>query len=93
MIFQDPMSSLNPKKQAGELIRESLVIQHIGKSRSEQDKIVKEMLEKVGIPIEYRNRYPKDFSGGQRQRIGIARACQRRAAVSFPTVNRAAATG
>ena len=85
MIFQDPMSSLNPKKQAGELIREALVIQHIGKSRSEQDKIVKEMLEKVGIPIEYRNRYPKDFSGGQRQRIGIARACQRRAAVSFPT--------
>ena len=74
MIFQDPMSSLNPKKQAGEIIREALVIQHIGKSREEQDRIVAEMLEKVGIPVEYRNRYPKDFSGGQRQRIGIARA-------------------
>ena len=74
MIFQDPMSSLNPKKQAGELIREALVIQQIGKSRAEQDKIVDSMLEKVGIPVEYRSRYPKDFSGGQRQRIGIARA-------------------
>ncbi len=74
MIFQDPMSSLNPKKQAGEIIREALVIQGIGKSREEQDQRVKEILERVGIPPEYASRYPKDFSGGQRQRIGIARA-------------------
>ncbi len=74
MIFQDPMSSLNPKKQAGEIIREALKIQGIGKSREEQDQRVKEILERVGIPPEYSSRYPKDFSGGQRQRIGIARA-------------------
>ena len=74
MIFQDPMSSLNPKKQVGEIIREALVIRQIGKTREEQDEIVAGILKKVGIPVEYRNRYPKDFSGGQRQRIGIARA-------------------
>ena len=74
MIFQDPMSSLNPKKTVGEIVREALVIQKIGKNREEQEEIVAEILKKVGIPVEYRNRYPKDFSGGQRQRIGIARA-------------------
>ena len=74
MIFQDPMSSLNPKKQVGEIIREALVIQKIGKSKEEQERLVSEILKKVGIPVEYKNRYPKDFSGGQRQRIGIARA-------------------
>ena len=74
MIFQDPMSSLNPKKQVGDIIREALIIQHVGKTKEEQDKIVAGILEKVGIPVEYMNRYPKDFSGGQRQRIGIARA-------------------
>ena len=74
MIFQDPMSSLNPKKQVGESIREALVIRKIGKTREEQDALVAEILTKVGIPVEYRTRYPKDFSGGQRQRVGIARA-------------------
>ena len=74
MIFQDPMSSLNPKHTVGEIIREALVIQKLGKNREEQEEIVAEILKKVGIPVEYRNRYPKDFSGGQRQRIGIARA-------------------
>ena len=74
MIFQDPMSSLNPKKQVGEIVREALVINKIGNSREEQEKIVAEIFNKVGIPVEYMNRYPKDFSGGQRQRIGIARA-------------------
>lgn len=74
MIFQDPMSSLNPKKTVGEIIREALVIQKMGRSREEQETVVAEILKKVGIPVEYRNRYPKDFSGGQRQRIGIARA-------------------
>ena len=74
MIFQDPMSSLNPKKQVGEIVREALVINKIGANKEEQNKIVAEMFDKVGIPTDYMNRYPKDFSGGQRQRIGIARA-------------------
>ncbi len=74
MIFQDPMSSLNPRKKAGEIIREALAIQGIGKNREEQEKKVQDILKKVGIPTEYADRYPRDFSGGQRQRIGIARA-------------------
>ena len=74
MIFQDPMSSLNPKKQVGQILSEALAIQHIGGSRSERDKMVAEVLERVGIPPEYARRYPSGFSGGQRQRIGIARA-------------------
>lgn len=74
MIFQDPMSSLNPKKQIGQILREALTIQGVGKDREERDRIVRETLERVGIPPEYVNRYPSGFSGGQRQRIGIARA-------------------
>lgn len=74
MIFQDPMSSLNPKKQVGNILLEALEIQKIGGSKEEREKMVKEALTMVGIPVEYMNRYPRSFSGGQRQRIGIARA-------------------
>jgi oligopeptide transport system ATP-binding protein len=74
MIFQDPMSSLNPRKQVGEIIKEALVLQKTRKSKSDQNKAVSDILNKVGIPTEYATRYPKSFSGGQRQRIGIARA-------------------
>ena len=74
MIFQDPMSSLNPKKQVGQILNEAMSIQHIGKTRAERDKLAAEALERVGIPPEYASRYPSGFSGGQRQRIGIGRA-------------------
>ena len=74
MIFQDPMSSLNPKKQVGQILREALAIQGVGKDREERDKLTAQALLKVGIPPEYGSRYPSGFSGGQRQRIGIARA-------------------
>ena len=74
MIFQDPMSSLNPKKQVGQILREALAIQGIGSGREERDRITADALRRVGIPPEYANRYPSGFSGGQRQRIGIARA-------------------
>lgn len=74
MIFQDPMSSLNPKKQVGQILREALAIQHIGKDRAERDRMVSDVLKRVGIPPDYAGRYPSGFSGGQRQRIGIARA-------------------
>ncbi len=74
MIFQDPMSSLNPRKQIGQILREALVIQKIGKNEEERNQLVKDALDRVGIPVEYSNRYPSSFSGGQRQRIGIARA-------------------
>ena len=74
MIFQDPMSSLNPKKKVGDILMDALNIQKIGSSKEEREKMVKDALTRVGIPVEYMNRYPRSFSGGQRQRIGIARA-------------------
>ncbi len=74
MIFQDPMSSLNPKKTVGEIIGEALDVLKICNSRDERKEEIKGILERVGIPPAYMDRYPGNFSGGQRQRIGIARA-------------------
>ena len=74
MIFQDPMSSLNPRKQVGQIINDALKIQHIGSSAEERGRMVSDAFRRVGIPVEYTDRYPRSFSGGQRQRIGIARA-------------------
>jgi len=73
MIFQDPISSLNPRMTVKEIIGEGLIIQ--GKlSKKEIEKKVAESLELVGLSPEYASRYPHEFSGGQRQRIGVARA-------------------
>ena len=72
-IFQDPYSSLDPRLSVANSIAEPLVINKIGTKESRQ-KRVEELLKIVGIPIEYKNRFPHQFSGGQRQRIGIARA-------------------
>ena len=74
MIFQDPMSSLNPKKKVGDIIGAALEIRKVNVSKEEKKKKVEDILKKVGIPPEYTERYPRQFSGGQRQRIGIARA-------------------
>jgi len=73
IVFQDPQASLNPRMTIGELVREPLIIHHVGK-RAEQIGHVKELLDIVGLNPEHINRYPHEFSGGQRQRIGIARA-------------------
>lgn len=73
MIFQDPISSLNPRLTVEEIVGEGLVIKG-GHSKKEIKEKVAEMLEKVGLQREYATRYPHEFSGGQRQRIGIARA-------------------
>lgn len=73
MIFQDPYSSLNPRKKCIDIISEPLVIE--GKLSSEDiRKRAREMMAKVGLRPEFESRYPHMFSGGQRQRIGIARA-------------------
>ena len=72
-IFQDPFSSLNPRKRVEQLIQEPLIIHHIGDKRS-QLKRVHELMERVGLPSDWGRRFPHEFSGGQRQRIGIARA-------------------
>jgi oligopeptide/dipeptide ABC transporter ATP-binding protein len=73
MIFQDPYSSLNPRKTAGGIIAEPLLI-HCPKSRAQRKKRMAELMAVVGLDEEQLRRYPHEFSGGQRQRIGIARA-------------------
>lgn len=73
MIFQDPYSSLNPRKKISKIIGQSLDIHNIGTS-SERIERIELLMEEVGLNPKYRARYPHQFSGGQRQRIGIARA-------------------
>lgn len=73
MVFQDPYSSLNPRMTVRDLVGEPLVIH--GRARgAELDDRVADVLQRVGLRPEHRDRYPHAFSGGQRQRIGIARA-------------------
>jgi oligopeptide/dipeptide ABC transporter ATP-binding protein len=73
IIFQDPYSSLNPRRTVGAIVGEPLRIQGIG-TKAERQARVRELLRRVGLNPEHYNRYPHEFSGGQRQRIGIARA-------------------
>jgi oligopeptide/dipeptide ABC transporter ATP-binding protein len=73
IIFQDPYSSLNPRRTVGKIIGEGLVIHRILSGRKRADR-VKELMEIVGLLPEHVNRFPHEFSGGQRQRIGVARA-------------------
>ena len=72
-IFQDPYSSLNPRKRAEDLVREPLD-SLTDKSREEKQQIVDELFTAVGLRKEQQRLFPHQFSGGQRQRIGIARA-------------------
>ena len=74
MIFQDPMSSLNPRKTVGSIIGEGLDIHHRYTNAQERAEKIGEMLKKVGLSPAHASRYPHQFSGGQRQRVGIARA-------------------
>ena len=73
IIFQDPVSSLNPRMTVGAIIREGLTIHKLAEGAA-ADARVTQLLEEVGLRAEHRTRYPHEFSGGQRQRIGIARA-------------------
>ena len=74
MIFQDPMASLNPRKKVEDIIGEGLKIHHMGESRQDRQRMIGDLLKKVGLSPEHAARYPHQFSGGQRQRVGIARA-------------------
>jgi peptide/nickel transport system ATP-binding protein len=74
MIFQDPMSSLDPRQNVESILVEGLRAHGIGASRDEQRTIITDALDAVGLPRWAMSRYPHEFSGGQRQRIGIARA-------------------
>ena len=73
LIFQDPYASLNPRMTVGEIIREPLVVHRVYPTRKEQDEIVAELLQIVGLKPDHIRRYPHEFSGGQQQRISIAR--------------------
>jgi oligopeptide/dipeptide ABC transporter ATP-binding protein len=73
MIFQDPMSSLNPRIRVADIIGEAPLVHGLTK-RSEYDGYVDEQMRRAGMDPSLKRRYPHQFSGGQRQRIGIARA-------------------
>jgi peptide/nickel transport system ATP-binding protein len=74
IIFQDPYSSLNPRKKIGDAIAEPLKVHKLFTTNKQRKEKVIELLEKVNLTAEHYNRYPHEFSGGQRQRIVIARA-------------------
>jgi oligopeptide/dipeptide ABC transporter ATP-binding protein len=78
IIFQDPVSSLNPRMPVNDIIGEGLVAQadkeNGWKDRKVRDKRIGDYLDRVGLRRDYARRFPHEFSGGQRQRIGIARA-------------------
>ncbi len=73
IIFQDPYSSLNPRRTVQSIIMEPLIIHGIGTKRQRMEKTAA-LMQEVGLRPEYAKRYPHEFSGGQRQRVGIARA-------------------
>ena len=73
VVFQDPYASLNPRMTVGEIVGEGPMV-HGMKDKQQREKLVRDLLAKVGLNQSHVHRYPHEFSGGQRQRIGIARA-------------------
>jgi oligopeptide/dipeptide ABC transporter ATP-binding protein len=73
IVFQDPFTSLNPRRRIGATLMEPLIIHGIG-NKKDREKKTFEILEQVGLLPEHFYRFPHEFSGGQRQRIGLARA-------------------
>lgn len=74
IIFQDPFSSLNPRRTVKQIIGRPMEIHGSAKSSEEKEQRILELLEEVGLSPDHIDRYPHEFSGGQKQRIGIARA-------------------
>lgn len=74
LVFQDPMSSLNPRRRVGASITQPLRALGRCKSKADEARRAGELLERVGLAAHLAQRWPHEFSGGQRQRVGIARA-------------------
>ena len=74
MVFQDPYASLNPKMRVAEILEEGMSALHIGADSTARQAHIDELLQRVGMALDSKWRYPHEFSGGQRQRIAIARA-------------------
>lgn len=74
LIFQDPYASLNPRMTVKDIIAEPIDISKKYKTKEEREARIVEVMNQVGLNLDYMSRYPHEFSGGQRQRIGIARA-------------------
>ncbi|MCH7337455.1 dipeptide ABC transporter ATP-binding protein [Acinetobacter sp. NIPH 2699] len=72
IVFQDPFSSLNPRMTIGQIVGEGLALKELNQSVVDQQ--IEQTLEKVELPIDFKNRYPHELSGGQRQRVALARA-------------------
>ena len=74
MIFQDPYASLDPHQKVYDIVAEGIRTHHLAKDKAEEERMVLELLDLVGLNSEHAMRNVHEFSGGQRQRIGIARA-------------------
>lgn len=74
MVFQDPYSSLDPRKTAGKLIEEPMIVHNLIPDKTKREERVLELMREVGLDIQHVHRFPHEFSGGQRQRINVARA-------------------
>jgi peptide/nickel transport system ATP-binding protein len=74
MVFQDPLSSLNPRQSVRAMLVEALRAHGLDTGKEHTDARLRELLDAVGLPASALRRYPHEFSGGQRQRLGIARA-------------------
>ena len=74
MIFQDPMSSLNPRRTIRSILSDPLLLHAIAPDRASAERRVQAVMDRVGLPMAVLGRYPHELSGGQRQRVGIARA-------------------
>lgn len=74
MVFQDPYSSLDPRKTAAKIIAEPLVVHKLEPDKKKRDDKVLGLMREVGLDVQHVNRFPHEFSGGQRQRINVARA-------------------
>jgi len=74
VVFQDPFSSLSPRRSVAQIIEEGLKVHRLAASAAERRRLIESALVEVGLDPEAAERYPHEFSGGQRQRVAIARA-------------------